>query len=371
MKKNKSLILVIALLLIVQVMSQFSYNRIQANSSKIVQELEIVNPKEQYFPGDNVILKGTWRLEDDSANKEYKAGDTFSISIPEGMTPNFKEINLSGYGKGKVVGNEVIFTFTENVEQEINRNGGFNLMFTVDKPNEEAIVSKPIEFVDDNNNSLLKDVLVINNEKYEVGEHTGSIFHKGTYGYNPEYPEGLAWFINVNSARTLEAGVYTFEDRTHENHIIDFDSIDIRVQNGEKSEVGESDPSIPIILHEDQRGFTVDLNIIEKSFYDGVKTTYFDIYYRTIYIGEMTDEPILLKNDATLTSQDNKRIPMDHNQDNEPTVGEYQLGGWGTGTRVKGHFKLMKIDEVTQKPLSGARFNLVGKYNQMTFELVT
>ncbi len=148
-KTNKALFSLVLLSMLIQMFAVSPFTNVKADSSnQIVKDLEIVGKKDSYLPGNIIKIEGKWALPDDSPEKEWKAGDQFSISIPEGLDFGGGLINLGEYGTGIVEGNKIVFTFSEEIEQKVNRNGGFYLNFKVLEPTDEGVNDLPLDFLD-------------------------------------------------------------------------------------------------------------------------------------------------------------------------------------------------------------------------------
>lgn len=87
--------------------------------------------------GRDITLSGTWALPNDSEDengKKYKAGESFTIKIPEGIeVVTHNGLNLGEYGEGSYNESErtITYTFTEKINGIYNRNGWFKLKFRI------------------------------------------------------------------------------------------------------------------------------------------------------------------------------------------------------------------------------------------------
>lgn len=321
----------------------------------VVDSLEIIGLKEEYFPGEVIYLKGHWQLEDDCSDKSYKSGDQFRVSVPEGFSPLMSTIRLGDMGEGVWDGSGFVFTFSDNIEHLVGREGGFNIGLQLDPPEEEGKIPREIVFDAGNGNTLLKENIVINNEFSDVEEATEEIFAKGAY---PGFTEnGIRWYIRVNQAVINENAVslsdekVTIVDRVVGDQRIVPGSFDIKASSGK----GVGDDDLPEkhqakeVLDEDLKGFQIELDIS-----DGV---WYNIEYETEYIGDDFDQEYLtLENEVKAFGDESGAIPLDYASKPNTAEAEFYLGGWGKGSGKKGTAKIIKKDVDNGRPLEGAEF---------------
>lgn len=355
-KKNLNILSILILSLIFNVLFFNQSLNIQAKEhTKVIDSLMIENKKDQYYPGETIRLKGSWSIPDDTVDVSYKEGDTFSISIPDGLNPNFTKIDLSGLAIGVVVGDKIVFTFTNEVEDLVDREGGFNVRFTVKDPGDEGEHNVDIVSYDPDGNEVLKELIIVNKPVAgEVGP-TDEIFAKGKMS---QTDDGLQWYIRINHNGKLQGSTTRFEDKLGPDHIMKPETLQVR-EHTEGNQETNVVHLLDVNFDSDLKGFQIN-NLPLTGGYKGYK--YYTLYYETEYTGNETSGEVGLNNSAQLTTEKQGLIYPGHNQGDGIVTGTLDLDsqGWGKGT-VARSFKLRKLDSVTKEPLKGAKFRLSHK----------
>ena len=351
-KTKKALFSLVLLSMLIQMFVVSPFTNVKADASnQIVKDLEIVGKTDNYAPGEIIKLEGNWALPDDSENGVWSEGDSFSISVPEGLTYVGGKIKLGDYGVGELVGDKIVFTFSKTVDQKIDRHGGFNLRFTIDEPKDGKDLELDLDFKDENNNTILKDSINVVIPEAGVTPGNPESFSKGDYRFQTE--EGIRWFIRVNKDGEIKDSSVKLTDRLGENQILDVDSFKIKqIPKGEASASGVEYVG-NLSIDEDLMGFSIDLDVTNH---------WYDIDYKTIYTGDYGDGgTIMLENSATLKGDSGETIPMDDIVGKTTAEAEFDLGGWGKGDQKYGSLVLNKVDSVTKEGLKGAKFKLSHK----------
>lgn len=356
MKRNSKIFVVLALNLFLNVFVLNNSSKVNAKEHiKVIDSLTIDNKKEQYYPGESIRLKGTWSIPDDSVDNAFKEGDTFTMSIPDGLTPDFKSINLSGFATGQVVGDKLVFTFTSNIEGLVDRMGGFSVLFKVDDPGEEGNHDIDINITDADGTDIIKELIVVNKPTAgDIGE-MHEVFAKGKMS---QTGDGLKWFVRINRDGSLKGNTTTFEDKLGPDHVLKPETLEVREHTDNNSETNITN-SLDIDFENDLTGFQIK-NLPLVGGYMGHR--FYTLYYETEYVGSETTGKVNLKNTARLITDSQGIIYPPHNEGENSVVGELNLDsdGWGMGT-VARSFRLRKIDSITKEPLANATFELSHK----------
>lgn len=365
MKKEyiKKYSVVLLFTMILNIFSPFLNNIVySADSDQIIKKLEIVQKADEYYPGQSIRINGNWSIPDDTVDKQYKAGDTFSMTIPEGLEAGFSSINLSGLAIGKVVGNKLVFEFTEEIEGLANRHGGFQLRFEVKSPEEEGKTEVDIESEDEKGNTLITDKIIVNKpEQGDIGV-ANEPFGKGKMS---QTMDGLKWYVRINHNRSIKGNKLDFEDRLGPDHILKENTIVVQEHIYSPQDFNDITDDVDIVIDSDGKGFTIhNLDLVEEiNGYEYFK--YYTIYYETEYIGDEISGIVKLKNTAKVISEEQGVLNPDHADEDGIVEGDFDLGvaGWGTGDKWV-RFKIKKIDSLTKKPLAGAKFRLSHKMDE-------
>ncbi|MDN6541571.1 MAG: Cna B-type domain-containing protein, partial [Alkalibacterium sp.] len=330
-----------------------------AETEQIIKNLEIVQKSDEYFPGESIYIKGDWSIPDDTPGNQYKAGDTFSMTIPQGLEAGFSSVNLGGLATGKIVGDKLVFTFTDEIEGLANRKGGFQLRFEVKSPDEEGKSEVDIGSKDENGNVLITDKITVNKpEQGEVGPSDES-FAKGKMS---QKMDGLEWYVRINHNNSITGNQIKFEDRLGPDHRLKEGTIVVQEHITGPQDVTDITDRVEIVIDSDKKGFTIPK--LELGNAPGGHKHY-TIYYETQYTGDETEGKVQLENTAKVISEDQGVLYPDHSKDEGMVEGEFDLGvaGWGQGNKwVK--FKMKKVDSVTKEPLAGAKFKLSHKIDE-------
>ena len=354
LKKSKIMILLL-LALFIQVFSLPDYKPVVAEETvQIVSELTITNPQDQYFSNQALILKGKWQLPNDGT-QTFQKGDSFSISIPEGLSLAPGDIDLGGFGTGTQVGNKIVFTFSAKINGLVDRKGGFNLLLNIDPPQEEEIIDLPLNFEDEKGRPILKTQIKVDGRKNEVVGEDKERFAKNDYGITSPGKKGPQWYIRVNKSGEINEDSVQLKDELGADHIIDQSTFAIQKSAQGDINTGTDYPIDQVHFNEDGRGFSVDLDLRENQWYT--------ITYESIFIGNPQSESVKdgiahLENNAYLTGVKNGALPLDNNQNNNKVVGQYSISGWGEGTSTEGQFIIYKVDKLTRQPISGIEFTI-------------
>ena len=358
-KYKKSGVVVIILATLLVLFSPFIKTTEAASSDQVIKNLEIVKKADEYYPGESLYIKGDWSIPDDTPGNAYKAGDTFSMTLPEGLEAGFPSIHLSGLATGNVVGNRLIFTFTEEIEGRANRHGGFQLRLNVKSPDKEGKTEVDIGSKDENGNVLITDKITVN--KPEQGE-IGPVDEPFGKGKMSQTMDGLMWYVRINHNNSITGDQVKFEDQLGPDHILKEDTIVVQQHITGPSDATDITDQLDIVIDSDKKGFTIP-NLEIGNAPGGHK--HYTIYYETQYTGNETEGKVQLENTAKVISEDQGVLYPDHAGDTGIVEGEFDLGvaGWGQGDKwVK--FKMKKVDSVTKEPLAGVKFRLSHKIDE-------
>ena len=358
-KYKKSGVVVIILATLLVLFSPFIKTTEAASSDQVIKNLEIVKKADEYYPGESLYIKGDWSIPDDTPGNAYKAGDTFSMTLPEGLEAGFPSIHLSGLATGNVVGNRLIFTFTEEIEGLANRHGGFQLRLNVKSPDKEGKTEVDIGSKDENGNVLITDKITVN--KPEQGE-IGPVDEPFGKGKMSQTMDGLMWYVRINHNNSITGDQVKFEDQLGPDHILKEDTIVVQQHITGPSDATDITDQLDIVIDSDKKGFTIP-NLEIGNAPGGHK--HYTIYYETQYTGNETEGKVQLENTAKVISEDQGVLYPDHAGDTGIVEGEFDLGvaGWGQGDKwVK--FKMKKVDSVTKEPLAGVKFRLSHKIDE-------
>ncbi len=356
-KKSGAVVIILATLL--ALFSPFLRTTEAAEADQIIKNLEIVQKSNEYYPGESIYIKGDWSIPDDTPGNQYKAGDTFSMTIPEGLNAGFSSIDMGGLATGKIVGNELVFTFTNEIEGRVNRKGGFQLRFEVKTPAEEGISEVNIGSKDENGNTLIVDKIIVN--KAEQGE-VGPVDEPFGKSKMSQTMDGLMWYVRINHNNSITGDQVKFEDQLGPDHILKEDTIVVQQHITGPSDATDITDQLDIVIDSDKKGFTIP-NLEIGNAPGGHK--HYTIYYETQYTGNETEGKVQLENTAKVISEDQGVLYPDHAGDTGIVEGEFDLGvaGWGQGDKcVK--FKMKKVDSVTKEPLAEAKFKLSHKIDE-------
>ena len=356
-KKSGAVVIILATLL--ALFSPFLRTTEAAEADQIIKNLEIVQKSNEYYPGESIYIKGDWSIPDDTPGNQYKAGDTFSMTIPEGLNAGFSSIDMGGLATGKIVGNELVFTFTNEIESLVNRKGGFQLRFEVKSPAEEGKSEVNIVSKDENGNTLIADKIIVN--KPEQGE-VGPVDEQVGKGKMSQTMDGLKWYVRINHNNSITGDQVKFEDQLGPDHILKEDTIVVQQHITGPSDATDITDQLDIVIDSDKKGFTIP-NLEIGNAPGGHK--HYTIYYETQYTGNETEGKVQLENTAKVISEDQGVLYPDHAGDTGIVEGEFDLGvaGWGQGDKwVK--FKMKKVDSVTKEPLAGVKFRLSHKIDE-------
>ena len=356
---KKSGAIVITLVVLSVLFSPFLRTTEAAEADQIIKNLEIVQKSNEYYPGESIYIKGDWSIPDDTPGNQYKAGDTFSMTIPEGLNAGFLSVDLGGLATGKIVGNELVFTFTNEIEGLVNRKGGFQLRFEVKSPAEEGKSEVNIVSKDENGNTLIADKIIVN--KPEQGE-IGPVDEPFGKGKMSQTMDGLMWYVRINHNNSITGDQVKFEDQLGPDHILKEDTIVVQQHITGPSDATDITDQLDIVIDSDKKGFTIP-NLEIGNAPGGHK--HYTIYYETQYTGNETEGKVQLENTAKVISEDQGVLYPDHAGDTGIVEGEFDLGvaGWGQGDKwVK--FKMKKVDSVTKEPLAGVKFRLSHKIDE-------
>ena len=356
-KKSGAVVIILATLL--ALFSPFLRTTEAAEADQIIKNLEIVQKSNEYYPGESIYIKGDWSIPDDTPGNQYKAGDTFSMTIPEGLNAGFSSIDMGGLATGKIVGNELVFTFTNEIESLVNRKGGFQLRFEVKSPAEEGKSEVNIVSKDENGNTLIADKIIVN--KPEQGE-VGPVDEQVGKGKMSQTMDGLKWYVRINHNNSITGDQVKFEDQLGPDQILKEDTIVVQQHITGPSDATDITDQLDIVIDSDKKGFTIP-NLEIGNAPGGHK--HYTIYYETQYTGNETEGKVQLENTAKVISEDQGVLYPDYADDTGIVEGEFDLGvaGWGQGDQwVK--FKMKKVDSVTKEPLAGAKFKLSHKIDE-------
>ena len=334
------------------------------NSANLVDiGLTIEKPLEEYYPGQIITLAGNWSLPNDSEYVLFQNGDSFSIIFPEGLTPEFSTIKMGEMGSAVREGNMVTFTFNENVEQLIDRHGGFRLRFSVNPPDEYGKTDLPLMFYDNEGRVILDETIVVNH--VPSGTSNSELFTKGAF--SKRYGDTVEWYIRINLSGNLDSPqLVTVEDTILDNHQLVEDSFKIIRRNGLNNEGLNDTDRIVKTIDPDKQGFTLhDIPLDIVSIHQQPTFVWYDISYTTVYTGNQTGGDIKLGNYAELLTNNGVLKPQS-SPDDGIVWADFDTGGWAIGNE-KTTFSLKKVDSITKQPLAGVKFKLSHKLESAGF----
>ncbi|WP_196247043.1 SpaA isopeptide-forming pilin-related protein, partial [Clostridium novyi] len=337
-----------------------------AQDLDVIKSIQITNEngqnKETYIPGDRIRVDVQWEITEPA-----KKGDGFNFTLPKELRKFYGSIDLKdrqgiSYGTGESNGENITFTFSNEVERRENIGGYF-------------YIESQIEHMKYEEHKMVKIQFVVNGHIYDtsasidVGSQTSysksnssprrinEVFYK--FGnVSRENEDILEWALRINyKGDTL--GRCRIWDNIGDGHELILGSVEIY-----KGYTNFQDGSIVNLTRvprqeyysECEQGFDVCLDV-----YGEVYT----IYYKTKVLRKSED----YRNQAGLKVEI-KDDPIYR----DCIVKTFTAGGeaWGDLKRFKGKLKIIKQDEKTNLRLSGAKFQLLDdKQNKVIANLNT
>ena len=370
MKVNlKNIMKLIFLFLIFQICLFIFFNKSTvalAQDLDVIKSIEITNEngqnKETYIPGDRIRVDVQWEI-----TEQAKEGDTFTFTLPKELRKfegiiDLKDKQGISYGRGISNANNIIFTFSNEVERRENIGGYF-------------YIESQIEHMKYEENKMVKIQFVVNGHIYDtsasidVGSQTSysksnssprqinEVFYK--FGnVSRENEDILEWALRVNYKGDTLANCRIY-DNLRDGHELIPGSVEIykgytNFNDGSISNLTKV-PLDTIEYYECKKGFDLYL-YIDREVYT--------IYYKTKVLRKSED----YSNQAVLQAWSKEPIYRDC------IVKTFTAGGeaWGDLKKFKGKLKIIKQDEKTNLRLSGAEFQLLDdKQNKVIANLKT
>ncbi|WP_053071433.1 Ig-like domain-containing protein [Clostridium novyi] len=370
MKVNlKNIMKLIFLFIIFQICLFIFFNKSTVAFAKdldVIKSIKITNEngqnKETYIPGDRIRVDVQWKI-----TEQAKKGDTFTFTLPKELRKFDGSIDLKdkegiSYGKGISNGNNIIFTFSDEVERRENIGGYFYIQSQIEHMKYEENKRVKIQFVvngriHDTSASIDAGSQTAYSKSNSSPKEINEVFYK--FGnVSRENEDILEWALRVNYKGDTLANCRIY-DNLRDGHELIPGSIQIykgytNFNDGSISNLTKV-PLDTIEHYECKKGFDLYLYINREVY---------TIYYKTKVLRKSED----YSNEAVLQAWSKEPIYR------ECIVKTFSAGGeaWGELKKFKGKLKIIKQDEKTNLRLSGAEFQLLDdKQNKIIANLKT
>ncbi|WP_053069625.1 Ig-like domain-containing protein [Clostridium novyi] len=337
-----------------------------AQDLDVIKSIQITNEngqnKETYIPGDRIRVDVQWKI-----TEQAKKGDTFTFTLPKELRKFDGSIDLKdkegiSYGKGISNGNNIIFTFSDEVERRENIGGYFYIQSQIEHMKYEENKRVKIQFVvngriHDTSASIDAGSQTAYSKSNSSPKEINEVFYK--FGnVSRENEDILEWALRVNYKGDTLANCRIY-DNLRDGHELIPGSIQIykgytNFNDGSISNLTKV-PLDTIEHYECKKGFDLYLYINREVY---------TIYYKTKVLRKSED----YSNEAVLQAWSKEPIYR------ECIVKTFSAGGeaWGELKKFKGKLKIIKQDEKTNLRLSGAEFQLLDdKQNKIIANLKT
>ncbi|ABK62340.1 putative S-layer protein (peptidoglycan anchored) [Clostridium novyi NT] len=337
-----------------------------AKDLDVIKSIKITNEngqnKETYIPGDRIRVDVQWKI-----TEQAKKGDTFTFTLPKELRKFDGSIDLKdkegiSYGKGISNGNNIIFTFSDEVERRENIGGYFYIQSQIEHMKYEENKRVKIQFVvngriHDTSASIDAGSQTAYSKSNSSPKEINEVFYK--FGnVSRENEDILEWALRINYKGDTLANCRIY-DNLRDGHELIPGSIQIykgytNFNDGSISNLTKV-PLDTIEHYECKKGFDLYLYINREVY---------TIYYKTKVLRKSED----YSNEAVLQAWSKEPIYR------ECIVKTFSAGGeaWGELKKFKGKLKIIKQDEKTNLRLSGAEFQLLDdKQNKIIANLKT